>query len=56
MLPLPVDYDTYLRMAFGDYMQLPPVEKRVCHHEYEFMDMQRSYLAYRGIYYYTQGN
>lgn len=50
-LPIPVGYDGYLRMAFGDYMQLPPEEKRVCHHEYEFMDMENSYLNYKGIYY-----
>jgi len=24
-------YDEYLRMVFGDYMQLPPVEKRKTH-------------------------
>lgn len=51
MLPIPVGYDGYLKMAFGDYMQLPPVEKRVCHHAYEFMDMENSYQKYRGIYY-----
>lgn len=51
MMPIPVGYDTYLKMAFGDYMQLPPEEKRVCHHEYEFMDMEHSYRNYRGIYY-----
>lgn len=26
------DYDTYLTNTFGDYMKLPPVEKRVSHH------------------------
>ena len=51
LMPVPEDYDTYLKMAFGDYMQLPLVEKRVCHHEYEFMDMKKGYKAYRGIYY-----
>ena len=25
------DYDGYLKAEFGDYMSLPPVEKRVCH-------------------------
>ena len=50
-MPMPAGYDTYLRMAFGDYMQLPPEEKRVCHHEYEVLDTKNSYLKYRGIHY-----
>ena len=29
---LPSGYDHYLRQYYGDYMQLPPVEKRVSHH------------------------
>lgn len=29
------DYDKYLTSIFGDYMELPPVEKRVSHHEFE---------------------
>jgi len=29
---LPVGYDEYLRQYYGDYMQLPPVEKRQSHH------------------------
>lgn len=52
-LPIPVGYDGYLRMAFGDYMQLPPKEKQVCHHEFEFMDMDNGYENYRGVYYLT---
>lgn len=28
------DYDSYLRNAYGDYMQLPPEEKRISHHDY----------------------
>lgn len=27
-------YDLYLRKTYGDYMQLPPVEKRVAHHPF----------------------
>ena len=27
-------YDPYLKIAFGDYMTPPPVEKRVAHHEF----------------------
>ena len=29
--PAPSNYDTYLRNLYGDYMKLPPVEKRVAH-------------------------
>ena len=28
-------YDDYLRRLFGDYMQLPPEEKRITHHLYD---------------------
>lgn len=27
-------FDSYLRYQYGDYMQLPPVEQRVCPHNY----------------------
>ncbi|MBD0289163.1 MAG: LicD family protein [Flavisolibacter sp.] len=30
---IPVSYDTYLRRQYGNYMLLPPEEKRVSHHE-----------------------
>ena len=55
-LPIPVGYDDYLKMAFGDYMQLPPVEKRVCHHEFEKMDMDNCYKIYKGRYYCVKEN
>ena len=28
------NYDEYLRKAYGDYMKLPPVEKRITHHDF----------------------
>ena len=31
----PVGYDEYLRDIYGDYMQLPPVEKRKSHHSFK---------------------
>ena len=34
---LPEQYDTYLRQVFGDYMQLPPEDKRCSHHEKTFI-------------------
>lgn len=30
--PIPVGYDKWLTAFYGDYMQLPPIEKRVTHH------------------------
>lgn len=46
--PIPCGYDDYLTMAFGDYMQLPPKDQRIAHHEYEFIDLDNSYLKYKG--------
>ena len=36
---LPVGYDDYLRQYYGDYMQLPPVEKRISHHLKAYYNM-----------------
>lgn len=33
--PAPIGYDTYLRNLYGDYMQLPPEDKRVSLHNME---------------------
>ena len=48
-LPIPVGYDQYLHIAFGDYMQPPPKEKRVQQHEAAFMDLDCGYEKYRGV-------
>lgn len=50
-MPLPVGYDTYLKMAFGDYMELPPEEQRVPSHDGICVDVSKSYRNYRGKYY-----
>ena len=35
MVPAPVGYDEYLTQLYGgNYMEMPPVEKRQTHHSY----------------------
>lgn len=34
------EYDTYLRGVYGDYMQLPPEDKRIPHHLKAFYDLK----------------
>ena len=43
---VPVDSDAYLRRLYGDYMTLPPVEKRIGHHYCEIIDLDNSYKIY----------
>lgn len=50
-MPIPVGYHDYLSMAFGDYMQLPPEDKRYPKHDAVFVDTQNGYEQYRGVYY-----
>lgn len=49
-MPIPIGYDAYLKIAFGNYMELPPKEKQVGHHEALFMDLNKSYLNYKQKY------
>lgn len=37
--PVPVGYERYLRKVYGDYMQLPPVEKRMNKHKLYDLDL-----------------
>ena len=38
------DPEKYLTQLFGDWRQLPPEEERVTHHDYEYCDLEHSYL------------
>lgn len=53
-LPAPQGYDIYLKMAFGDYMTPPPENERICHHEYEVIDLSNTYKIYKGKKYFTE--
>ena len=44
-MPLPKGYDTYLKMAFGDYMALPPEDKQVPHHDLVALDLDKAWVA-----------
>lgn len=43
---VPQEYDKWLTQVYGDYMQLPSVEKRITHHYTEVIDIKKSYLEY----------
>lgn len=43
---VPVKYDKWLNQVYGDYMQLPPVEKRIAHHFTDVIDLRNSYRKY----------
>ena len=38
------DYDTYLKLLFGNWHNLPPKEKQVAGHDFHSIDLESSYL------------
>lgn len=45
---VPKEYDKWLTQVYGDYMQLPPPEKRVSHHHIDLIDLEKPYTYYMG--------
>ena len=43
---IPREYDRYLKHLYGDYMKLPPEEKRVSNHDPIILDLTKSYRNY----------
>lgn len=41
------DYDPYLKVMYGDYMTLPPVEDR-WQHDFDYLDLDHPYRDYSG--------
>ena len=48
---IPSNAEAYLTAMYGDYMQLPPEEKRVVRHNTIYIDLNTPYKKYKGIYY-----
>ena len=44
---VPVGYDRYLTMDYGDYMKLPPIEQQICHQDSAVLDLNHSYKDYQ---------
>ena len=42
----PLFYNEWLTRVYGDYMQLPPIEKRKTHHYTEIVDFDKPYTEY----------
>ena len=42
----PFEYDKWLTQVYGDYMQLPPEDKRCPHHYADVIDFKKSYKEY----------
>lgn len=42
----PIGWDEYLTHIYGNYMELPPIEKRVGHHYTEIIDFNKPYSYY----------
>lgn len=47
-ISVPIGYDRYLRMEFGDYMELPPMEERKSLHPKAIVDLEHPYKNYIG--------
>ena len=46
MIKVPVGYQRYLKMDFGDYMVLPPKEKQISVHPSAIIDFEKSFREY----------
>lgn len=42
----PENFDAYLKSLYGDYMKLPPLDKRLSHHNIKYVDLQTPFSKY----------
>lgn len=38
---LPIGYDDYLKNIYGNYMEMPPLEKRISHHQHYYVNLEK---------------
>jgi lipopolysaccharide cholinephosphotransferase len=50
-MPIPDGAEQWMTMAFGNYMEYPPVEERKPKHKIVLIDTENSYKKYKGKYY-----
>ena len=43
---VPKEYDKWLTRVYGDYLKLPPLEKRISHHQSDLIDLEKPYTFY----------
>jgi lipopolysaccharide cholinephosphotransferase len=43
----PENADAYLKSLYGDYMKLPPLNKRISHHNFKYIDLQTPFSKYQ---------
>lgn len=51
IMPVMAGYKDYLDIIFGDFMELPPLEKRVAKHNTVYVNLREPYTKFKGIYY-----
>lgn len=50
VINVPVGYDAYLKADFGNYMELPPIEKRTPQHPVDLLDFEKPFRVYQNAY------
>lgn len=43
----PENITEYLRLVYGNYMQMPRIEERICKHNFYYLDLHNPYLEYK---------
>lgn len=51
LYPVPYLAEDYLTMAFGDFMAYPPVEEQIPKHDSAYIDLNKPYENYNGVYF-----